>query len=256
MRFLPRPLAFVSLLAVLCVYPNISSTPQAAQGTGGAMAMPDNCGQNPNQCSLKIWTANSFPRPGFEKTITFSNGQTLTCSSNGPSVARTCNLSPAPRTNADPHPEALRQQCADLKREVRELQEDQGSLQTEVDAERAYFAQAMQMTPARLDIEINHLRNVIGSGAAYGTDRQRLDFLMELRSNQLASQYVGPGVGATTEQMQARARKIVNNQQTQADDQRRIISEAITLVDKQIADLNCDNVPLPAAKQPAPAGTP
>lgn len=66
------------------------STPAAAQGTGGTM--PANCEQNLNQCSLKIWAHNSFPRAGFQQSTTFSNGMTLTCTSNGADKPRTCTL--------------------------------------------------------------------------------------------------------------------------------------------------------------------
>jgi hypothetical protein len=51
------------------------STLGAAQGI--ARAMPDNCKENLNQCSLKVWARNSFPHPGFTQSITFSNGETL-----------------------------------------------------------------------------------------------------------------------------------------------------------------------------------
>jgi peptidoglycan hydrolase-like protein with peptidoglycan-binding domain len=62
----------------------------AAQGIGGAM--PDNCKQNLNQCSLKIWPHNSFPHRGSTQNITFSDGETLTCTSNGANTPRSCTL--------------------------------------------------------------------------------------------------------------------------------------------------------------------
>ena len=66
------------------------STLGAAPGIAGAM--PDNCKENLNQCSLKIWTRNSFPHPGSRQSITFSDGETLTCTSNGPNIPRSCTL--------------------------------------------------------------------------------------------------------------------------------------------------------------------
>jgi hypothetical protein len=66
------------------------STLGAAPGIAGAM--PDNCKENLSQCSLKIWTRNSFPHPGSRQSITFSDGETLTCTSNGPNIPRSCTL--------------------------------------------------------------------------------------------------------------------------------------------------------------------
>jgi hypothetical protein len=62
----------------------------AAQGTGPTM--PDNCQQNLNWCSLKIWKHNSFPHRGSRQSVTFSNSMTLTCTSNGPDTPRSCTL--------------------------------------------------------------------------------------------------------------------------------------------------------------------
>jgi hypothetical protein len=62
----------------------------AAQGTGPTM--PDHCQQNVDQCSQKIWAHNSFPHRGFRQSVTFSNGMTLTCTSNGPDIPRSCTL--------------------------------------------------------------------------------------------------------------------------------------------------------------------
>jgi Ricin-type beta-trefoil lectin domain len=62
----------------------------AAQATGPTM--PDNCQQNLNQCSLKIWGRNSFPHRGYQQSAKFSNGMTLTCTSNGPDTPRSCAL--------------------------------------------------------------------------------------------------------------------------------------------------------------------
>jgi TPR repeat protein len=70
---------------------NRAPAPQAAaQGTGPAM--PDNCKQNLDQCSQKIWGHNSFPHRGHQQSITFSNGMILTCASNGPDTPRSCAL--------------------------------------------------------------------------------------------------------------------------------------------------------------------
>lgn len=71
---------------------NLAPAPQApAQGTGPSI--PDNCKENLNQCSLKVWARNSFPRRGVTQSVTFSNGATLTCTSNGSDIPRTCSLS-------------------------------------------------------------------------------------------------------------------------------------------------------------------
>ena len=67
------------------------STPGAALGAGPAM--PANCQQNLDQCSQKIWDHNSFPHPGVRQSVTFSNGATLTCTSVGPNIPRSCTLS-------------------------------------------------------------------------------------------------------------------------------------------------------------------
>ena len=73
------------------------STPGAAQQVGNdkgiSVTMPDDCKQNLNQCSLKVWPHNSFPRTGYRRSITFSNGAILTCTSNGPDKPRSCTLS-------------------------------------------------------------------------------------------------------------------------------------------------------------------
>jgi YMGG-like Gly-zipper len=66
------------------------SAPGAALGAGGAM--PDNCKQNLDQCSQKVWERNSFPYRGASQSTTFSNHMTLTCTSNGPNIPRSCTL--------------------------------------------------------------------------------------------------------------------------------------------------------------------
>jgi len=92
-----RELAAVAALTVFALFgAAFLSTPGAAQQVGNdkgiSVAMPDNCKQNLNQCSLKVWTRDSFPRTGWRQTITFSNGATLTCTSNGPAKQRSCTL--------------------------------------------------------------------------------------------------------------------------------------------------------------------
>jgi hypothetical protein len=68
---------------------NRAPAPQAAaQETGPTM--PDNCKQNLDQCSQRIWGHNTFPHRGYQRSITFSNGMTLTCTSNGPDAPRSC----------------------------------------------------------------------------------------------------------------------------------------------------------------------
>ena len=69
------------------------STPGAALGAGPDM--PANCQQNLDQCSQRIWSHNAFPHPGDSQTITFSNGLTLSCTSNARNTPRSCTLTPA-----------------------------------------------------------------------------------------------------------------------------------------------------------------
>jgi hypothetical protein len=66
------------------------STAGAAHGAGDAM--PANCQQNLNRCSLKIWGHNAFSQSGETRSITFSNGKTLTCTSHGKDTPRGCTL--------------------------------------------------------------------------------------------------------------------------------------------------------------------
>ena len=81
-------LATVRRVAKAAVVAALLSTPAAAQGS----AMPDNCKQNLDRCSQKIWSRNAFPHRGDRQTITFSNGMTLDCTSNGPNNPRSCAL--------------------------------------------------------------------------------------------------------------------------------------------------------------------
>jgi hypothetical protein len=157
MRFLPGPLAFVFLVvAVFCVGPHISGTLRAAESGGD---MPDTCKQNLlDKCSEKFWPRDSLHR-GDTKSITFSNGYTLTCTSVRANVPRSCKLDPPIRTNADPHDQTIRQQCA-LKEQLSALMEVQDSPQTSVGQMRSYFARLMQMTPAMLDQEIKALQSL------------------------------------------------------------------------------------------------
>jgi hypothetical protein len=79
------------LLIAAVVAASLAPAPQAAaQGTGPTM--PDNCKQNLDQCSRKIWGHNTFPHRGYRQSITFSNGMKLTCTSNGPDIPRSCTL--------------------------------------------------------------------------------------------------------------------------------------------------------------------
>jgi len=63
-----------------------------AEAAGTGPTMPDNCKQNLDQCSQKIWGHNTFPHRGYRQSITFSNGMILTCTSNGPDIPRSCTL--------------------------------------------------------------------------------------------------------------------------------------------------------------------
>jgi len=57
-------------------------------GAQTGRAMPDGCAQNLVQCSLQVWPKNSFPHTGSQYSVTFSNGATLDCTSNGRNVPR------------------------------------------------------------------------------------------------------------------------------------------------------------------------
>jgi hypothetical protein len=116
--------------------------------------------------------------------------------------------------------------------------------QTAVDRERDYFARVMQMTPAMLNAEIQRQQQ------QRGYNSPELNFLVALQVNRLR----GPELGApTTEQMQAKAKGIVDVLQTLAD-QQRAYNKEIQDAEGQIADLNCDN--LPSVDQSVPGGAP
>jgi len=116
--------------------------------------------------------------------------------------------------------------------------------QTAVDRERDYFARVMQMTPAMLNAEIQRQQQ------QRGYNSPELNFLVALQVNRLR----GPELGApTTEQMQAKAKGIVDVLQTLAD-QQRAYNKEIQDAERQIADLNCDN--LPSVDQSVPGGAP
>src|SRR5271167_1744242 len=74
----------------IAVVAALLSTPGAAEGTG--VTIPDNCLLNLDRCSQKVWRHDSFPHTGSQQSITFSDHLTLTCTSNGPNVARSCTL--------------------------------------------------------------------------------------------------------------------------------------------------------------------
>jgi hypothetical protein len=82
----------VTALTISAVVAVLLPTPGVAQGGGRTMAMPDDCQQNAGHCSLEVWTRNSFPHQGSQQSVTFSNGETLACTSNGPNVPRSCTL--------------------------------------------------------------------------------------------------------------------------------------------------------------------
>jgi len=82
--------ATVRRFARAVVVAALLSTPGAAQGDGGTM--PDNCKQNLDLCSEKIWPRNSFSHSGSRQSVTFSDGAILTCTSNGPNKPRSCTL--------------------------------------------------------------------------------------------------------------------------------------------------------------------
>ena len=146
------------------------------------------------------------------------------------------------------------QQCADLKTQVHNLESLQDSVQTMVGLERRYFEQVMQMTPAQLDSEIRQRQSnpehddftdslkvstlpIIERG--HYTARQELNFAMDLRANKA----LGPEMGTPTKQMQARANKMVKEQQAWANDQQDKFRKQSQQLSDQIAKLDCKNVP-------------
>jgi len=227
-------------------------TPGAAEKSD--VTMPANCQQYLQQCSLKIWPQNSFPKTGVTQSVTFSNGAVLTCTSTGPNKPRKCEFEPPPD-------EALREQCADLKRQLRNLMNDQDTPQTMVGKEREYLRQAMEMTPDQLRHQIDLLQDLVDrppptrlpdlstqlnsvTARNYETHRSELNFMKSL----LKIQALGPELGgATPAQMQARANQMVKDQQAWADEQQRSNSQEINSLNNQIAEANCLNVgePLP-----------
>jgi hypothetical protein len=54
--------------------------------------MPANCKQNLDKCSQEVWARDVFPHRGVQRSITFSNRMTLTCTSNGRDTPRSCTL--------------------------------------------------------------------------------------------------------------------------------------------------------------------
>jgi hypothetical protein len=239
------------------------STLGAPQGMADT-TMPDNCAQNLGQCSLQVWTRNSFPHAGSRQSVTFSNGQTLTCTSNGANTPRSCTLTGGQQAGSQSgggqQPDGqngtqaytLRQQCADLKQQLHDLASSQDIVQTSVGRVRDNLQKFMQMSPGVLDQEIKTIQSQrqnrsnwpVPNSSEYARqadymEDQVLNFLMDLRANQA----LGPNIGATTAQMQARATQMVNNQQAWARDQQRIYDQEAKKVDDQIANLDCLNVP-------------
>jgi tetratricopeptide (TPR) repeat protein len=68
----------------------LPATPGAARRAGPTI--PDNCQQDLDQCSRKIWGRNTFPHRGSRQSVAFSNGRVLTCISNGRDTPRSCTL--------------------------------------------------------------------------------------------------------------------------------------------------------------------
>jgi len=235
----------------------------AAAGAAYAMSMPDNCEQSLDQCSLKVWTHDSFPHRGAQQTITFSNGRTLSCISNGANKPRSCTLTDAQQASSAgalpsgqiPYPQASGspEECARVRQELADLKTAPDLLQTGVGRNRNYLSQAMQMTPDQLDDEIKALKREIEANKHYvipwiqeGALRQNwvrsqeLDFLIDLRANQLRGAEFG---AKTPAQMQNRANSIVNDQQNWADGQQQMFQRAIQSASDELArDCSAFNV--------------
>lgn len=251
-------------LATAAALAGLFSTPVAAQMSQGenpnhGIGMPANCQQNLDKCSERVWTHNSFPSRGSVRTVTFDNGWTLTCVSNGANVPRTCKLIPnhgvgeqaeayPEMSPADAQAQALRQKCADLKQDLRTLTDAKENAQSDVGRLRAYLARAMQMTPDVINSEIQRLSD-IPIGQRSTLNRSELNFLRDLSANQA----LGPGAGfATPEQMQARANRLANDWQAWNTDQQTLYGRDIADLDNQMNELNCANVGSPNQSAGAP----
>ncbi|HXQ13910.1 MAG TPA: hypothetical protein VN814_04725 [Caulobacteraceae bacterium] len=207
-------------------------SPQTVAAPSGP-DMPAGCEQNPARCSLEIWPPNSFPHTGAQWSVTFSNGATLDCTSNGHNVPRSCTLT---GLSSPAQPETLAEQCAKLKAGLRTMQSHASGVrdidQADVDRERDYLARALQMTPAQLNAEI--LRQQQRS-----SNQAELYFLVKLQGSRLLGHELG---GASQEQMQAQAKQLVDDMQQTADEKREYNKE-IDEAERQIKSLDCDNVP-------------
>jgi hypothetical protein len=238
--------------AVAAVFAAFLSTPAAAQSAG--YVMPANCGDDTNKCSIQIWTRNSFPHAGVTRSVTFTNGRTLTCTSNGANTPRTCDLSPAGSGAPPSSGEAFSQEgsgpsttpadaataeCTYLPNEASRLIEENANALDPVDADRAYFGRVMDMTPAEVEKEIQYAQSRVRGNSP--DDRQRmnsrLDFLLDLRA-QLAAAGAG---GATTQQMEAKYQKLLNNELNYAVNRRRANTLLIEGIQKRMAELGCDH---------------
>jgi hypothetical protein len=234
------------------VFAVLPTTPASAQFTG--YVMPANCDQSLDKCSQQIWAHNSFPHSGVTRSVTFTNGRTLTCTSNGANTPRTCDLSPAGRGSQASSGEPFSQEnlgpgvtpvesvigeCAFLKHELDRMLEDGRHAMDTVDADRAYFDRVMDMTPAELEKEIQYAQSQVRVGSAERRQRisLRLDFLLDLRV-QLAAANAG---GATTHQMEARYEKILNEETELATEKNRANGLSIEDTMNRMAELGCDH---------------
>jgi hypothetical protein len=253
----------VRWFALATILVAIFSTQGAAQDAG----MPANCAQDLDKCSEKIWAHDTFPHAGVTQSVTFNNGLVLTCTSMGRGRPRDCTLEPGRTTTNSSNGIPVyppQRQCADLKGQLRGLTRRRDAFQALFDGERGYLARVAQTTPAMLDDQIRQLQDAINgeNGNPYDPDvrrklnieRHELDFLMGLRNNQALGDVLGPGAGKTSDQMQAKANRIISDQQSADADQQRSYDKEIQDTQDQIAKLNCDNVP--SVDQSVPRGGP
>jgi hypothetical protein len=109
--------ATVRRFAKAAVVAGFLFTPGAALGAGPPM--PDYCERDLDKCSQKIWPRDSFPHAGVTQRITFSNGETLICTSKGAHKPRDCKLIGAPSQTYENKPPAFYQCVAYIQQQCR-----------------------------------------------------------------------------------------------------------------------------------------
>jgi hypothetical protein len=227
------------IVASTAIIAAILSTAGAAQDVG----MPEACAQGELQrCSLQVWSRDSFPHQGVTQSVTFANGLTLTCTSTGRDRPRNCSMSRGFEEDQNV------EQCSHLKKELSDALQTQNDLSSSLHYEQANFDLALEK-PYLIDTIMDGLRTDI-TAASYRPpnpsdarrmylDKQELDFLTELKANEL----LGPEIGKTAAQMQERANRIIAAQRTSDNVEQQHYDDEIKRVQDLIAKAGCDNVP-------------